>query len=158
MQFVSAWATPDKRILVSLSETVTEIFQGHIQTARDDREAGGLLLGSVHGVNIAISEATVPTSWDKRLRHLFERMPMGHKAVAEARWLESGGTVRYLGEWHTHPEDHPCPSGIDRSEWKKLVRKRVDRRPLLAIVVGRKSLHVELVEDNGFGPVLVPTR
>ncbi|HCZ9268877.1 TPA: Mov34/MPN/PAD-1 family protein [Vibrio alginolyticus] len=27
----------------------------------------------------------------------------------------SGGTVNYIGEWHTHPEDFPKPSQQDRS-------------------------------------------
>ncbi|UTV82336.1 Mov34/MPN/PAD-1 family protein [Acidithiobacillus sp. YTS05] len=100
-----------------------------------------------------IEQATEPTPHDKRLRYLFERMPFGHEAIAVSRWAESQGTVRYLGEWHTHVEDDPHPSGLDRSEWKLLSAKRRDKRPVLAVIVGRKNLHVELVPSSGRGPV-----
>ena len=103
-----------------------------------------------------IEQATVPTAWDKRFRYLFERMPFGHEAIALSRWTESQGTVRYLGEWHTHPEDYPYPSSLDRSEWNRLSAQRRDKRPMLAVIVGRKSLYVELVPSLGRGSVLTP--
>lgn len=103
-----------------------------------------------------IEQATVPTTWDNRFRFLFERMPFGHAIIAQSRWAESQGTVRYLGEWHTHPEDHPIPSALDRLEWNKLSAKRRDKRPVLAVIVGRKGLYVELVPNSGCGLVLNP--
>jgi integrative and conjugative element protein (TIGR02256 family) len=156
MPLMNAWATSDRRVLLSLADPVLTVFQEHIQHMPTDKEAGGLLLGTVHGSNLALTEATAPTSRDRRLRYLFERLPFGHRAIAAARWRSSGGTVRYLGEWHTHPEDFPTPSGIDRTEWAELSRKRTDGRPLLAIIVGRKSLYVELVLPTGAGLILEP--
>lgn len=156
MPFVNAWATSDRRVLLSLADPVMAVFKTHIQKRSMDSEAGGLLLGTVRGSNIAVVEATVPTSWDKRLRYLFERLPFGHSAIAEARWRASAGTVRYLGEWHTHPQDHPSPSGLDRAEWNKLSRKRADGRLMLAVIVGRKDLYVELVPRAGTGQVMAP--
>ena len=120
MQFMSSWATNDKRTLLHFSTATLETFCLHVQASDADCEAGGLLLGSVHGAHMLIEQATVPTAWDKRFRYLFERMPFGHKAIALSRWTASQGTVRYLGEWHTHPEDYPHPSGLDRSEWNRL--------------------------------------
>ena len=76
---------------------------------------------------------------------MFERTPLGHASIALARWRASHGTVRYLGEWHTHPEDQPTPSSLDRSEWHRLAKERKDERPLLAVIVGRKVLHVEMI-------------
>lgn len=72
---MSSWATDDKRTLLHFSESTLETFCRHIQVRDVDREAGGLLLGSVHGAHILIEQATVPTAWDKRFRYLFERMP-----------------------------------------------------------------------------------
>ena len=83
-------------------------------------------------------------------------MPFGHAAIALARWTGSQGTVRYLGEWHTHPEDHPQPSGLDRLEWIRLSARRLDKRPMLAVIVGRKSLYVELVPSSGRDTVFTP--
>lgn len=154
MQFLSSWATSDKRRLLHFAAVTLETFRQHVQSSDADREAGGLLLGSVHGAHLLVEQATVPTAWDKRFRYLFERMPFGHEAIALSRWTASQRTVRYLGEWHTHPEDHPHPSGLDRSEWSRLAVQRRDKRPVLAVIVGRKSLYVELVPSSGCGPVL----
>jgi integrative and conjugative element protein (TIGR02256 family) len=153
---MSSWATNDKRILLHFSTATLETFRLHVQASDADCEAGGLLLGSVHGGHMLIKQATVPTAWDRRFRYLFERMPFGHEAIALSRWTTSQGTVRYLGEWHTHPEDYPHPSGLDRSEWNHLSVKRRDKRPLLAVIVGRKSLYVELVPASSRGSVLTP--
>lgn len=156
MQFLSSWATYDKRTLLCFSTATLGTFYQHIQNSDADCEAGGLLLGSIHGNHMLIEQATFPTEWDKRSRNLFERMPFGHDAIALSRWTASKGTIRYLGEWHTHPEDHPHPSGLDRSEWNNLSENRLDKRPMLAVIVGRKSLYVELVPSSGRGPLLSP--
>lgn len=155
MQFLNSWATSDKRRLLYFSTGTLETFHQHVQSSDLDREAGGLLLGSVHGFHLHIKQATAPTAQDKRFRYLFERMPFDHDAIALSRWTTSQGTIRYLGEWHTHPEDHPHPSGLDRSEWNQLSARRRDRRPMLAVIVGRKSLYVELVPSSGSGAILI---
>ena len=155
MQFMSSWASDDKKKLLHFSALTLETFHQHVQVRDADCEAGGLLLGSVHGDHMLIQQATVPTAWDKRFRYLFERMPFGHEAIALSRWTASQGTIRYLGEWHTHPEDHPHPSGLDRSEWRRLSARRQDKRSMVAVIVGRESLYVELVPSFGPGSVLV---
>lgn len=153
---MSSWATDDKRSLLHFSESTLETFCQYIQASDVDCEAGGLLLGSVHGAHMLIEHATVPTVWDKRFRYLFERMPFGHETIALARWTTSQGTIRYLGEWHTHPEGHPHPSGVDRLEWNRLAASRRDKRPMLAVIVGRESLYAELVPKSGRGSVFIP--
>lgn len=157
MRFMNAWATPDRRILVSFADPVIAVFESHVQTRPSDCEAGGLLLGTVHGSNIVVTDVTLPTIFDKRLQFLFERMPFGHSAIARARWKTSGGTIRYVGEWHTHHQDYPRPSGLDRAEWNSLSCKREDGRPMLAVIVGRKRLYVELVPRAGIGPAMTAT-
>ena len=87
MQFMSSWAADDKRTLLHFSESTLETFCQHVQARDVGCEAGGLLLGSVHGAHMLIEQATVPTAWDKRFRYLFERMPFGHEAIALSRWF-----------------------------------------------------------------------
>ena len=156
MSYMNSWATSDLRILINFSDSVLDTFLEYVQEKPSDREAGGLLLGTVHGSNMIITEATIPTKWDTRLRYFFERLPLGHFDIAQTRWKGSNGTIRYLGEWHTHPENDPSPSGLDRSVWNILAQKRKDNRPMLAVIVGRKSLYVELVLDIGNGSILAP--
>lgn len=156
MQFVSGWTTQDKRILVNFDDKVLDVFRQHIQHLSSDAEAGGLLLGEVRGGHLSLVDATFPTAGDLRSRYSFERLPQGHAEVALKMWSESLGTVRYLGEWHSHPQDLPIPSGIDRSEWKRLASERKDKRPFLAVIVGKAGLHVELVSSKDGGRVLHP--
>ena len=156
MQFVSGWTTPDKRTLVNFDDKILEMFRKHIQNLASDAEAGGLLLGEVRGKHLNLVEATFPTASDIRSRYSFERLPQGHAEVAQKMWTASQGTVRYLGEWHSHPQDIPIPSGLDRSEWKRLASGRKDKRPYLAVIVGRAGLHVELVSSTGDGQILHP--
>jgi integrative and conjugative element protein (TIGR02256 family) len=155
-KFMSSWATDDRKVLLHLSEAAINTFSQHVQADGADCEAGGLLLGSVHGSHMLIEEATTPTAWDKRFRYFFERMPFGHEAIALARWTSSQGTIRYLGEWHTHPEDYPSPSSLDREEWSRLSSRRRDKRPMLAVIVGRRGLHVELIPPKGQGLLMRP--
>lgn len=153
---MSSWATEDRKVLLNFSDAVLDTFLKHIQIRANDCEAGGLLLGSVHGFSMLVTEATDPTMEDKRSRYFFERMEHGHEAIALARWKGSQGIIRYLGEWHTHPEDYPKPSALDRHEWNNRSSIRLDRRSMLAVIVGRKNLYVELVPSSGFGVVLNP--
>ncbi|HBO1343781.1 Mov34/MPN/PAD-1 family protein [Pseudomonas aeruginosa] len=143
------WATDDRKHLVYIHSSVLEDILKFIQARESDPEAGGILLGKVRGPHLEIIEATKPSRFDKRLRYLFERSPHGHRRIAFQRWRHSKGEIRYLGEWHTHPEDHPNPSGTDLHEWRKLAVDRIDQRPVLAMIVGRKGLHVELMFANG---------
>lgn len=156
MQSLSSWGTEDRKTLLHLSDSTLDTFLEHAQTLDSDCEAGGVLLGSVHRCHMLIERATHPTGLDKRFRNLFVRLPFGHQTISLARWISSKGTIRYLGEWHTHPEDHPLPSGLDRSEWNRLSGRRLDKRPMLAVIVGRASLYVELVPSSGRGEILRP--
>jgi integrative and conjugative element protein (TIGR02256 family) len=76
-------------------------------------------------------------------------LPFGHRAIARRLWRGSGGLTRYIGEWHTHPQEDPSPSSIDLDEWRKLAKLRLDERPLLAVIVGQSSLYVELTHGDG---------
>lgn len=145
---MSTWEDLANERLVYFSPQVLDVFNQYIQ-GENDPEAGGILLGHVRGVHLEILEATVPTPKDHRLKYFFERLLHGHQGIAERRWRDTNGLVRYLGEWHTHPEDRPTPSGLDISEWRKLASSRKDRRPMLAAIVGRQDLRVEYMSAAG---------
>lgn len=154
MQYLNYWRVPHGGPCLVIQDTVLEVFTKHAQMNLFTPESGGILLGYVREPHLEVLEATEPTRWDKRLRCFFDRSAQGHCDWAQRRWAESGGLVRYLGEWHTHPEDYPSPSSVDKSGWIKLAGKRQDRRPVLAIIVGRKALHVELIDHEGKAMVM----
>lgn len=155
MRHVSDWTLADGSLLLNFSDEVRGVFERNVQVG-DLPESGGVLLGTVHERGLLVTIATTPTRLDRQLRYLFERLPFGHRAVAKRQWRQSAGTTRYIGEWHTHPQDIPVPSGIDLVEWQKLAKKRADQRPLLAVIVGRHDLHVELAHGNGHRELLTP--
>lgn len=155
MRHVSDWALADDSLLLNFSDEVRGVFERNVQMG-DLPESGGVLLGTVHERGLLVTVATTPTRLDRQFRYLFERLPFGHRAVARRHWSQSAGTTRYIGEWHTHPQDIPVPSGIDLNEWRKLAKKRADKRPLLAVIVGRHGLHVELTHGNGYRELLIP--
>lgn len=154
MPYLASWATHDRKVLVHLADQAVTTFAAHAQRRSSDTESGGILLGCVRGTNLEILHATEPSATDSRFRFLFERSSNNHREIAEAFWHQSRGTVRYLGEWHTHPEDLPSPSNTDKTEWSLLANKRLDNRPLLALIVGRQGLHLELVFKNSESKVL----
>lgn len=149
MSFVTTWVVPGSGQLVYVHQQPLEVFERYVQEGSDSKEAGGVLLGHVRGEHLEIIEATEPSVWDRRFRFFFERMPYFHHRLAQKRWKESKGLVRYVGEWHTHPQDHPTPSSIDLKEWQILAASRIDGRPVLALIVGCRDLHVEYMSSTG---------
>lgn len=121
------------------------MFKEHAQVQSGMPESGGILLGKVRGEHLEVLHATRPSLRDSQRRFFFERAPFSHRDQANRYWKESGGLIRYLGDWHTHPEIHPTPSLLDRLEWNKLAAFRQDHRPVLVVVVGTHSLWVEQV-------------
>lgn len=156
MQFVTEWSANQGRNLIYIHPEVLNVFQSHVQASPSDLEGGGLLLGYVRGSHLEIIEATVPTKFDRRFRMFFERMKDLHEHIAQKRWAESNGLVRYIGEWHTHPQDYPSPSETDLAEWRKLAIKRKDKRAVLGLIVGRQSLYLEIMPSNGMGTEFFP--
>ncbi len=153
---IATWVVPGTQRLVYLHEQPLEVFNRYIQEGINANEAGGILLGHVRGEHLEIIEATEPSFWDRRFRFLFERMSYFHHKLAMKRWKESKGLVRYVGEWHTHPQNYPTPSSIDLTEWQILAADRRDARPLLALIVGCKGLHVEYMFNTGKRCILAP--
>lgn len=155
MRHVSDWTLPDGSVLLNFSDDVRGVFESNVQVG-DLPESGGVLLGTIHERGLLVTVATTPTRLDRQFRYLFERLPFGHRAVAKRLWRSTGGTTRYIGEWHTHPQNIPTPSAIDLEEWRKLAKVRADKRPLLAVIVGRHTMHVELTHGNGRRQLLRP--
>jgi integrative and conjugative element protein (TIGR02256 family) len=100
-------------------------------------EAGGILLGYRRGHHTHVSDATVPTKRDVQRRFAFFRHADDHQRVATRRWKQSGETMDYVGEWHTHPEDDPSPSGVDLQHWREIASAA--SRPMVFLIVGRQS-------------------
>ena len=100
-------------------------------------------MGYRRGPHIEIVDVTTPMLFDVRKRCSFERKDLGHQRICDSRWESSGGTMHYIGEWHTHPEMRPTPSSIDRREWGKL--KNYYCEPLVFIITGTNEWYIEFL-------------
>lgn len=122
---------------VYISSRVVDIFGSYIQR-RGENESGGILLGNVYSDHDEITDVTVPNELDQKGPMFFHRS----KAVAQARidgaWIESCGSLVYLGEWHTHSQIKPRPSSRDLKMVATVFAETVmDLKYLYTIVVGR---------------------
>lgn len=96
-------------------------------------EAGGILLGAYRGPDMEVISLTHPGPADERKLYSFTRSDPLHEAANAQAWEGSGGTVSYVGEWHTHPSGSVTPSPIDARSWRSEVRRC--GRPMVFVLV-----------------------
>lgn len=109
------------------------------------REAGGVLLGTWQefGQHVVVSSLTEPMPSDRRTLRGFWRSQAPHQAAIDWAWRDSDHTQTWLGEWHTHPEDDPSPSAIDRQDWRSHMNEdTADGDALFFVIVGRVHTRV----------------
>lgn len=128
---------PDDDGFVLIEERVLQVFARHRQLHHGAPESGGILLGYRRGSHLHVTEATAPLVPDHASRAHFFRSAAPHQQAALSRWRESGGTIDYLGEWHTHPEHSPSPSTIDTNGWQRICSKR--KTPMLFVIAGTQD-------------------
>lgn len=119
---------------VLVEPEVMTVLARYRQLRHDAHEAGGILLGYRRGPHLHAIEATEPALTDRGSRFRFYRSASAHQRIAMNRWRYSGGTLTYLGEWHTHPELTPRPSSLDLASWQELYDRH--RTPLLFLIAG----------------------
>lgn len=126
--------------------------------ARDSAclEAGGILLGLRRDPHIEVLDGTLPSRRDVRTRYGFTRQCASHQRAASKAWQESGEFMDYVGEWHTHPESAPRPSGIDRAE---LLRGSAahHNEPLIELIVGFHGVYAGLAQGGSYVDLLQVT-
>jgi integrative and conjugative element protein (TIGR02256 family) len=123
--------------LLVIMPDVVETLLRHRQVAQASKEAAGVLIGERRGPHLVIRRISEPGPGDKRSTHSVDRCGSHHQVAVDKAFEQSDGTLHYLGEWHTHPEDFPSPSSLDRSSWRK---KLISREPNVLIIVGRKRI------------------
>ena len=131
-------SSPDKNLVV-VDEKVETIMRGFVVGHEGQAEAGGIFLGCYRGPHVEISDCTVPQPEDVRSRFLFARKDAAHRCRALEAWKHSDNVLTCVGEWHTHPEDYPSPSRIDRMNWRKIMKRQGDD-PVVFMILGRKGV------------------
>ncbi|MEG3694583.1 Mov34/MPN/PAD-1 family protein [Vibrio coralliirubri] len=125
----------DETTFVLINEDVLSTLEAHRQLDVSQPESGGILIGEYRGPHLNIVALTTPADGDLQSRFRFFRRSKSHQLIASKTWKDSNSTQTFLGDWHTHAEDHPSPSTIDKLDWG---RKLPDRK-MIVIIQGRSS-------------------
>lgn len=107
-------------------------------------EAGGVLIGRhlIGSEDIIVDQVTTPLRGDKRSRFSFYRAHKCHQHAVDRAWKASGGVYTYLGEWHTHAEPVPTPSGLDERERIRILETARCSHPIFFVVLGTESARI----------------
>lgn len=96
-------------------------------------ETGGILIGEVNSAgHFMIEFASDPGSNSIRSASRFERDNSYCQTILD-EWTRKG--FRYLGEWHSHPNDDNNPSEIDKVSLKGIAQQKeyLTNRPIMII-------------------------
>ena len=141
---------PNKGVL-KISSSALKKLNKFRQIDTSKKEAGGVLLGRfiLDSNNIIVDKVTSPKSKDRRTRFSFKKLDSYHQHIINQEWKESKGRTNYIGEWHSHPENHPTPSALDVEEWKRKSKEDIyDNSFLIFIIVGIESVSAWMVTKS----------
>jgi integrative and conjugative element protein (TIGR02256 family) len=134
-----------------IEPSVLRYIRRHRQAQQPSREAGGQLFGRVTGDLVTVTHAAGPRSADERRCFTFRSDPVSAQADIE-RFARRG--LLYLGEWHTHAEAIPRPSGSDECAMQQIhARSHLNTTALLLVILGfgepDEDLGVWYIDDGG---------
>lgn len=130
---------------MKLTQDVLLLIDSFVQKKTDMPEAGGTMLGRFikDSKDIVIDHVTQPMKGDRFTRYTFKRLSLQHQQIIDATWEATRGTCNYLGEWHTHPEPVPTPSGTDLKDWRRKLKSDVfSSRYLYFLIAGTEHINM----------------
>ena len=138
----------DMKVVVAL-EVIQQLRELQ-ETHSFRKEIGGIIVGyyenSLGGLNI--SDLTFPQAEDVHSRFRFIRKVAGHQDIMDGLWEESGHKKSYLGEWHSHNQEDPIPSHIDKHNWKKIAKREQNFDVLYFVIVGTDKIGFWTIHNN----------
>lgn len=128
----------DKNRELKVSIELIDKLSKFRQLDKNDNESGGVLIGSFlsNDKGFIIDKLTIPQKKDKQTRYSFYRSNQHNKLVQKI-WKETNGFSTFLGLWHTHPEDIPNYSFVDKKDWlDSLVESKYEKNCLFFFIIG----------------------
>jgi len=120
---------------IFISDSALEIIKSFKQFGTTENESGGILLGQISDKGIYILRASTPNKFDKSSRYSFECNKDAAQVIINYEFQNSGRKTIYIGEWHTHPEKNPTPSGVDKSMIIGQFKKNKLNEPFLILII-----------------------
>lgn len=131
------WRCPGSDQVLRINDEAIECMLRHRQTTHRSPEAGGQLFGAVCPTEVSVLAVTGPYARDDSGRYRYRSDPVAAQTAIDEQ--ARAGRL-YLGEWHTHAEKHPRPSGSDVEAMRALLaRSRLNANSALLVIVGLSS-------------------
>jgi integrative and conjugative element protein (TIGR02256 family) len=135
------FALPRSAHRVVLTRSILEVFLTYRQQGSEP-EAGGLLFAEFDFPLIRIVEASHPHATDQRWRTLFIPNRILQRRLIKKLFKHGR---HFVGEWHTHPEANPTPSGLDlNSMVDAFLKSQHELNYFIMIIVGNGAKCPEL--------------
>ncbi len=133
------------RMEILIARSVLNLIDKFKQTSKNANESGGILLGQVTYDKIYILKVTTPNKFDKASRYSFDCNKDAAQVIIDYEFINSECKTIYIGEWHTHPENYPNPSGVDKIMIENQYFKNKLNEPFLILIIqGLKGLYVAI--------------
>ena len=131
---------------ITIVDSVVEHVRRHRQRRWYHREAGGQLFARIEGDRLLVVEATGPRRSDRRSRASY--FPDRQAEQIEIAERHPKG-LQFVGDWHTHPDTRPQPSGRDLASMAECFSKSAHSlNGFLLVIVGTADppdgIHVSL--------------
>nr|WP_321452618.1 Mov34/MPN/PAD-1 family protein [uncultured Carboxylicivirga sp.] len=136
-------------INIKITRTALNVIEKHKQIKRRAKESGGILLGQVIGNDVFILKASTPNKFDKASRHSFDCNKDAAQVIINYEFMNSGQKTIYIGEWHTHPENYPNPSGVDNKMIiQQYFKNRINEPFLILLIQGLKGIYIAIFDGK----------
>ena len=97
-----------------------------------------------------ITNISTTNSKDRKGKYYFIRNKKQAQLVINKYWENSNGEINYLGEWHTHDEQYPTPSFVDKQLVKQMLNnKNIEINNVFMIILGNnENLYICTIDNN----------
>jgi integrative and conjugative element protein (TIGR02256 family) len=151
-QLIIKYKHPEKEDCIVLSDNVLEKMFAHCQE-HFPKEFGGIFTGIETGKIKVIIDIAVPKVFESSTTG-FTRHANDLNLYLAQCYAQSGGLIKYLGEWHSHPNGGTHYSNNDAKSISELARNEDSKQafPILCILsttVNKSEKFALFQYDNG---------
>lgn len=139
--------TLTRKIDFEVNESVINTIQSFRQN--NGNEMSGILLGSeISSSKIRINKCSPPFVVEST-SHSVVRDALSSNEYINEEFESSNHTKVYIGEWHTHPENIPSASYIDRQSIRQIfAESRLVLKIIVMAIVGRSQIKWYYFDGN----------
>ena len=140
------FSSSDGLVCVNILPAAKKIIEDET-SSRYPNETGGILIG-IYDENLSLAtihSATGPMEDSEHGATTFKRGVKGINEKITFAQKNTSTNLHYVGEWHSHPNNSPTPSGTDIKQMQVFAKNKQlgIKSPLLLIVGGRPAVELK---------------